>query len=114
MGCGGELVDELERDQDVVGGGTERDRLGAAEALVLDPERLTDARLVAHDLLQHAAAAAGAADPQERARGRPLVRHLARVGEAVQPRRPAHGVVPERLGVRGATGHADRRAGPAH
>src|SRR5215210_2260036 len=53
-----ELVVELERDGHVVAGGCERDLLRAAQALVLDGERLAHASLVRGHLLEHAAAAA--------------------------------------------------------
>src|SRR5215208_1229571 len=109
-----ELIVQLERDVDAVAGGLERDLLRAAQALVLDRERLAHARLIGGHLLEHAAAAARVAVPHEPALRGPALRERRDVLEAVDPRRPADRVVPERLGLGGEPGDLDRRRGAAH
>src|SRR5687768_1314495 len=64
-----ELVVEREPHLDRVGPGLEVDPLGAAQAGVLDLQRLPAARLVGRHHLEHAAAAPRRAVPLERARG---------------------------------------------
>ena len=89
-------------DLDRVGRGREPDPLGAAELLVLHLERLPDARLVGADALDHPPAAAGLRVPHRaRADRRPLALELLQVAEAVDPRRPALRVVPDRLRLGG-------------
>src|SRR3954453_11699698 len=53
-----EVIVEPERDQGVLAGRLEADLLGAAQALVLDRERLTLALHVGGDALDHASAPA--------------------------------------------------------
>src|SRR5215218_62298 len=60
-----ELVVELELDRHLVAARHERDLLRAAQALVLDGQRLPGPRLVRADDLHHPAASAGQAVPHQ-------------------------------------------------
>src|SRR4051794_12424651 len=110
-----QLVAELERDRHALAVRHERDALRAADLLVLDGERLPDARLVRGDLLEHAAAALRERVPDHLgARVRPIPGDARDVLAAVDERRPAAVVVPERLGVARRAGDVDPRAHSPH
>src|SRR5215211_1147054 len=96
-------VVQLEGHGGPVGARAEADRLAAVDLLVLDLDRLADARLEADDALKHAPAAAGLGVPDDDGAwlARPPVVDLEHVPQAVDERRPADGVVPQLLGVRG-------------
>src|SRR3954453_21736873 len=110
-----ELVVELERDRHAPAAGRERHPLRAADLLVLDLERLADARLVAEDALEDPPAPAGGGVPDDAgALVRPLAVDAGDVLAAVDERRPAARVVPERLGLARLAGDVDARADPTH
>src|SRR4051812_29672266 len=110
-----ELVVELERDRHALRVRDEAHALHAADLLVLDRERLADARLIGGDLLEHAAAALRIGIPDDlRARVRPVAVHARDVLAAVDERRPPAVVVPELLGLARRAGHVDPRAHAAH
>src|SRR4051812_37147899 len=95
-----EVVLELELDDHPVALGAEGDPLTARELLVLDLGLLTPARLVAEHALEHPAPALGPGLPDQHAPALgPAVLALDYGAEAVDPRRPAVEVVPERLGL---------------
>src|SRR5215218_10342007 len=68
-----ERVVELERDLDGVGSGSELDPLRAAQAAVLDLQRLAAARLICRHDLTHSAAAPWRAVPRQPTFGGPAV-----------------------------------------
>src|SRR4051794_13806331 len=110
-----ELVVELERDRHAPAVRYERDPLRAADLLVLDLERLADARLVGDHVLEDPSAPVGVGVPNDAgARVRPLAVDARDVLAAVDERRPAARVVPERLGLARLAGDVDARADAAH
>src|SRR6478672_1387699 len=110
-----ELVGQLEHDGDPVVVGCEGDPLAAAQLVVLDGDGLAVARRVRDDALLDAPAPARVRLPDEPcALARPVALAARHVVQAVDERRPARRVVPERLGLAGATGHLDARAHAAH
>src|SRR3954454_12671499 len=88
----------------------ERDRLRAGHRRVVDLGHLLDPRLLAHDLLHDAAAAAGGPVPDDRPLRGPAGIGAGHVVEAVDEGRPAAGVVPQRLGVADPAWDDDLRA----
>src|ERR671925_274989 len=109
-----ELVVERQRDLDLVVPGLELDSLAAAQAAVLDLERLARARLERLHDLEHAPAPVRDAVPLQRALGGPAVGQLDHMTEAVDPGGPAEGGVPKLLGLRGQPRHGDRGGRAAH
>src|SRR5918997_6871466 len=80
-----ELVVERERDLRLVRARGELDPLGAAQAAVLDHQRLPGAGLERGHDLEHTAAAVRHAVPQQPSSGGPLLGQLDHVAEPVDP-----------------------------